>query len=100
MPHVVAAHAASILVRALARDGRGIVRRAPPGGRQSSGARRRLPAWTAGRARYVARFPDSHVTFELGDFTLHRLEFLRGVYVEGFARAIAVPADDIRRLGD
>ncbi len=57
-------------------------------------------AWIAGRARYVARFPDSHVTFELGDFTLHRLEFLRGVYVEGFARAIAVPADDIRRLGD
>lgn len=57
-------------------------------------------AWTAGRARYVERFPDSQVTFGLGDFTLYRLEFLHGTYVEGFARAIAVPAEDILRLAD
>ncbi len=61
---------------------------------------RHSTAWSEGRTRYVARFPQSDVTFGLGDFTLHRLEFERGVYVEGFARAIAVDADDLLKLRD
>jgi putative heme iron utilization protein len=54
--------------------------------------------WQAGRDRYLARFPAAAVTFDLGDFTLFRLEFTAGLYVAGFGRAIAVPADDIARL--
>jgi heme iron utilization protein len=54
--------------------------------------------WRAGRDRYLQRFADAAVTFGLGDFTLYRLGFEHGNYVEGFARAIAVPYEDIARL--
>ncbi len=54
--------------------------------------------WQTGRELYLARFPDGAVTFGLGDFTLFRLDFLSGLYVAGFGRAIAVSADDITRL--
>jgi putative heme iron utilization protein len=54
--------------------------------------------WIAGRERYISKFADGGVTFELADFTLHRLEFLAGQYVAGFGRAIAVSRDDIRKL--
>lgn len=54
--------------------------------------------WNDGRERYVGRFPDGAVTFNLGDFTLYRLEFRSGLYVAGFGRAIAVSAADISRL--
>ena len=54
--------------------------------------------WRAGRDRYLQRFPDAAVTFGLGDFTLYRLDFEHGNYVEGFARAIAVPREDVARL--
>jgi putative heme iron utilization protein len=57
-------------------------------------------AWQAGRALYLSRFPGSGVTFELGDFTLHRLAFQSGLYVAGFGRAIALPPADIAKLGD
>ena len=56
--------------------------------------------WQAGRTCYLARFPGGAVTFELGDFTLHRLVFESGLYVAGFGRAIALPAADIARLAD
>ena len=54
--------------------------------------------WHEARRRYLARFPGSAVTFELGDFTLHCLLFESGLYVAGFGRAIALPRDDIQWL--
>jgi len=59
---------------------------------------RASPAWEEGRDRYLERFPDSLVTFSLGDFTLHRLEFARGLYVAGFGKAIELRPGDIARL--
>lgn len=56
--------------------------------------------WQAGRDLYLARFPEGAVTFDLGDFTLFRLDFKSGLYVAGFGRAIAVPPDDIARLAE
>ena len=55
-------------------------------------------SWRVARDRYLARFPGSAVTFELGDFTLYRLTFEAGLYVAGFGRAIALPSEHIRRL--
>jgi len=55
-------------------------------------------AWTAGRERYLARFPDSRITFRLSDFTLHRLEFRQGLYVAGFGRAVDIAPRDIPKL--
>jgi putative heme iron utilization protein len=59
---------------------------------------RKSEAWTAGRERYLQKFPDSRITFNLGDFTLYQLEFQHGLYVAGFGRAMDVSAADIRRL--
>jgi putative heme iron utilization protein len=59
---------------------------------------RKSDAWHAGRERYLARFPDSRITFNLGDFTLYRLEFQHGLYVAGFGRAMEVSPADIRKL--
>ncbi len=55
-------------------------------------------AWSAGRALYLARFPESRITFNLGDFTLHRLELQSGLYVAGFGRAMQIAPRDIARL--
>jgi hypothetical protein len=55
--------------------------------------------WAAGRERYLARFPDSRITFRLGDFTLYRLEFRQGVLVAGFGRAMDLAPKDIAQLG-
>jgi heme iron utilization protein len=59
---------------------------------------RNTAAWEAGRDLFLGKFPDSGITFTLGDFTLYRLELQRGLYVAGFGRAIEVPTDDIRKL--
>lgn len=56
--------------------------------------------WLAGRARYLGRFADAAVTFDLGDFTLYELAFESGLYVAGFGRAIALTRDDIARLAE
>lgn len=55
--------------------------------------------WTAGRERYLARFPASRITFRLSDFTLHRLEFRQGLLVAGFGRAMEIAPQDIAKLG-
>jgi putative heme iron utilization protein len=52
------------------------------------------------RERYLARFPDSEVTFSLGDFDLYRLRFDRGRLVAGFARTVNLRADTLRRLAE
>ncbi len=54
--------------------------------------------WLAGRERYLGRFPDSRITFNLGDFTLYRLGLREGVYVGGFGRAVDIPAKDLGKL--
>ncbi len=56
-------------------------------------------AWQAGRERYLTRFPDARITFRLGDFTLHRLEFRQGLLVAGFGRAMEIAPKDIAKLG-
>ena len=56
-------------------------------------------AWTAGRERYLGRFPDSRITFRLGDFTLYRLEFRQGLLVAGFGRAMDITPKEIAKLG-
>jgi len=54
--------------------------------------------WAAGRERYLARFPDSRITFRLGDFTLYRLDFRQGLLVAGFGRAVDIAPRDIPKL--
>jgi hypothetical protein len=61
---------------------------------------RKSAEWEAGRELYLARFPDSQVTFGLGDFTLYRLQFVAGTYVAGFGRAMDIEPQDIRRLAE
>jgi putative heme iron utilization protein len=56
--------------------------------------------WEAGRELYLARFPDSRITFRLGDFTLYRLQFMAGAYVAGFGRAMDIGPKDLRRLAE
>jgi putative heme iron utilization protein len=54
--------------------------------------------WAAGRERYLARFPDSRITFRLSDFTLYRLEFRQGLWVGGFGRAVDIEPRDVAKL--
>jgi putative heme iron utilization protein len=56
--------------------------------------------WIAARDIFLQRFPDSRITFRLGDFTLYRLDFARGLYVGGFGRAVDVEPDDVVRLAE
>ena len=55
-------------------------------------------AYATARDRYLHRFPDSAVTFGLGDFELYRLPLERGRLVAGFARAVNLTADSLKRL--
>jgi hypothetical protein len=54
--------------------------------------------WVAGRELYLQRFPDSRITFNLGDFTLFRLEFQKGLWVGGFGRAVEIEPEDIAKI--
>jgi hypothetical protein len=54
--------------------------------------------WSAARDRYVEQFPESRITFGLGDFTLHRLEFRQGIWIGGFGKAIEIRPADIGKL--
>jgi len=55
-------------------------------------------AHTDGRAVYLERFPESEVTFQLGDFNLYRLKFERGRLVAGFARTVNLRPESLTRL--
>jgi heme iron utilization protein len=59
---------------------------------------RKSPEWEEGRGWYLERFPDSRITFNLGDFTLYRLEFQQGLWVGGFGRAVEIESKDIAKL--
>lgn len=61
---------------------------------------RDTPEWTAARDRYLERFPSAELTVGLTDFQIYRLVPDSGMYVAGFGRAIALPPEDIARLGE
>jgi putative heme iron utilization protein len=69
-----------------------------------SGSSERLPRDSArymrGRELYLDKFPDSSVTFSLGDFELYRLPLERGRLVAGFARTVNLKPETLRRLAD
>ena len=69
-----------------------------------SGAARHLLSgsaeYAAERDRYLASFPDSAVTFTLGDFELYRLPLDNGRLVAGFARTVNLKAATLRRLAE
>lgn len=48
-------------------------------------------------ARYVARFPDAQMRFQLGDFVLMRIVIDNARYVGGFARASSFTGDQLRQ---
>lgn len=56
------------------------------------------PEYVAARARYLARFPGSAITFELADFNLYALRIREGRLVGGFARARNVSPGDLETL--
>jgi heme iron utilization protein len=62
------------------------------------GLERQGEEWQAGRELYLRRFPDSRITFRLGDFTLYRLGFREGLFVGGFGRAVEIPSGDIAKI--
>jgi putative heme iron utilization protein len=62
------------------------------------GYERKGEEWVAGRELYLQRFPDSRITFNLGDFTLYRLTFREGLYVGGFGRAVEIPPEDVPKI--
>ncbi|MFT3953253.1 MAG: pyridoxamine 5'-phosphate oxidase family protein [Piscinibacter sp.] len=51
--------------------------------------------YDAAKAAYLARFPDSAVTFELADFSIVALKPLSARLVAGFARAHALVGDTL-----
>jgi putative heme iron utilization protein len=57
---------------------------------------RETAEWAEAAESFLARFPSAEMTLSLGDFNLYHLEFGRGRYVEGFARAHNVGPDDFR----
>ena len=57
---------------------------------------RDTPEYAAAKSTYLARLPDSTVTFSLPDFTLFRIVPVRGRFIAGFARAYDVSADEMR----
>jgi putative heme iron utilization protein len=62
------------------------------------GYERKGEEWVAGRELYLQRFPDSRITFNLGDFTLYRLTFREGLFVGGFGRAVEIPPEDLPKI--
>ena len=51
-----------------------------------------------GKAAYLARHPQAEPMFSFGDFQLYQVTFTGGRFVPGFARALDVSADELRRL--
>ena len=60
--------------------------------------RRESPEYDESKSRYLSRFADAAVTFELADFRLFELKFRDGRFVEGFARAMDITPEDLQAL--
>ena len=50
------------------------------------------------RVRYIERFPQSAVTFQLGDFNLYRLDIEHARFVVDFGRTLSLTVDHLRKL--
>ena len=59
---------------------------------------RETPEWEEARDRYLAKFPKSTITFQLGDFNLYALRVDGGRFVAGFGKAFDVTPDDLAGL--
>jgi putative heme iron utilization protein len=57
------------------------------------------PRYPAARARYLARFPASAVTFQLGDFALYAVRPAGARFVAGLGRTFNLSAPELARLG-
>lgn len=55
-------------------------------------------AYNQARDRYLAKFPKSQITFQLGDFTLYALTVESCRLVAGFGKAFDVSLDELARL--
>jgi putative heme iron utilization protein len=55
------------------------------------------PDYPAVRSLYLARFPQSAMTFNLGDFALYRIEPSGARYVAGFGKTFNLTADSLKR---
>ena len=54
--------------------------------------------YAAGRALYLAKFPDSEQTFALGDFNLYTLVVASGRFVAGFGRIYNLSATSLQAI--
>ena len=50
------------------------------------------------RSEYLAKFPKSEITFQLGDFHLYRLSLDHCRFVAGFAKTFDLKEDDLADL--
>lgn len=55
-------------------------------------------AYTQAQGQYLARFPKSQITFQLGDFTLYALRVESCRFVAGFGKAFDVSLDELLDL--
>lgn len=61
---------------------------------------RDTPEWVAARERHLERFPSAALMLGLTDFQMYRLVPESGMYIAGFGREVALPREDIARLGE
>lgn len=54
---------------------------------------RSSPDYAKLKAAYLARFPESEMTFGLGDFSLFRIQALSARFIGGFAQAVSLTAE-------
>jgi putative heme iron utilization protein len=59
---------------------------------------RQSAPWEEARDRYLAKFPKSAITFQLGDFNLHALRVDGCRFVAGFGKAFDVTTDELAEL--
>lgn len=58
---------------------------------------RESAAYAAGRAAYLARFPQAEMLFTFPDFALFRLDPRAARYVGGFAKAFSLDAEQLQQ---
>jgi putative heme iron utilization protein len=54
--------------------------------------------YPSARDRYLAKFPQSQITFQLGDFTLYALRIESCRFVAGFAKTFDLGREEMTRL--
>lgn len=59
---------------------------------------RQEDTYSDARDLYLAKFPKSRVTFQLGDFTLYALQVASGRFVAGFAKTFDLTPENLAEL--